>query len=206
MFHYQPSWRKYYKITYSKTRIIWLSSQNCKDWRVRMIEWYRTNSIKLFKIIFVGNIISMPRYNIKYWMIHLCYKELSIKFVYDCERFIHIFIPSNWELKVSWISKTVRSYWTEIGNDKVAFVDLHKPSSSVAFTFNCKLNSSLYYCNLFWFNSDNSVLSSYCHLTFLRNKQHVSVWVVESFIFHWSVESKQMNTDTLFQSRLSSST
>jgi len=186
----KPSWRKDNKIANCLSRIVWLNSQNCKNRWIGMIKRDTSNSIKLLKIILIRNVVSVPWDDIKDWMFHLGRKELSIEFVDDRKGLINIFIPSDWKLKVSGISQSICSDRSEIRNHKVTFVNFSKPTSRVSFTFNCKFDSSLNNCNFFRMYDDDSIFCFEPHDSFLRNKKHVSVWIIKSFIFHWSVKGK----------------
>jgi len=88
----------------------------------------------------------------------------------------------------------------------MSFVYFYKPSSDISITFNCKLNSSLNDSYFFWMDVQLTVFSDNSHITFLRYKQHITIWIVESFILHWCVECKQMDTNSSLQTRFSSST
>jgi len=126
----------------------------------------------------------MPRNNIKDRVIHLTSEKLTSKFVYDSERLVNILIPSNRSLKISRICHSISSNRTKIRNNKMTLINLYKPSSCISFTLNCKLDSSLHNCNFFRLNFHYTIFCFDPHISFLRNKQHVTIRVIKSFILH----------------------
>ena len=108
-------------------------------------------------------------------MIHLSSEELATVLVDDRKRLIFILVPSDRELKISRISKSICSYRSKIRNHKVAFVDLNKPPSSISLTFDCKLNTSLNYSNLLWMDDQNSIFSLNLHNSLLGHEKHVTI-------------------------------
>jgi len=114
-----------------------------------MIKRNASNCVKVLKIVLVRTEVSMPSYNIKNRMFHLGCEELSLKLIDDCKRLVNIFIPRNWVLKVSWVSRSISSNGSKIWDDKSPMINFNNPSSSIAVDLDCKFDTSWHHSNFF---------------------------------------------------------
>lgn len=74
-----------------------------------MIKGNGINDHEPIEIVFVRNVIPVPRDHIEGTVILIDRKKLSLIFTYDLVIDLAIFVPSHRRLKVSWICQTVRS-------------------------------------------------------------------------------------------------
>ena len=144
----------------------------------------------MLKIVFIWSIVSVPGDNIKKRMIHFSREKFSNVLVDYGELFILIFIPGSRDLEVSWICASICSNRSKIWDYKMTFINFYKPTSYISFTFNSKFNSSLDDCYFFGIYVKYSIFSLKSHFSFLWYKKHISIRIVESFIFHRCVKSK----------------
>lgn len=100
---YQPSRREYDKITGCLAWILSLCCQNCEDGRVWVVVRNRANSIKLFQVILIGSVVSMPSHYIKGRVMLFILEELALELIDNSPLIILIFIPRYGGLKVSGI-------------------------------------------------------------------------------------------------------
>ncbi len=155
-----------------------------------MIKGDWADSIILSQVIFVRSIVSMPSDNVKWRVVVLYLKEFPLEFVNYSPFFHYIFIPCNWDLKVSWISHAVWANGSKVRNHEMTFIYFSDISSRFPIkNIDRKLDTSLNDTNFKWFNSHLSKLSFHQQGSMLWNNQQVSVRRIKRLLLHVSIAS-----------------